>query len=122
MISNKRTKLVLLFLFLLIISIINCKKTPTTPDAELLTRPIIWMNLFDLAFTATKTGSNPSSRVLQVKNAGQGSLCYTISDDSDWLTVSPPEGTSTGEVIEHSVSIDKSGLKPQADDYTATIT
>jgi len=122
MISNKRVKLVLIFSFLFIISIISCKKTPTTPDAELLTRPIIWLNLFDLAFTASKAGSNPSSQVLQVKNAGQDSLCYSISDDSDWLTISPPGGTSTGEIIEHSVSIDKSGLKPQAEVYIATIT
>lgn len=100
----------LIFFFILLISNINCKKTPTTPEFEDITRPRIWVNVSDMSFTATQGGANPSSQILQVKNSGIGTLSYTISCDIDFVSVSPASGSSTDNVIEHTVSIDIRGI------------
>jgi len=73
-------------------------------------------------FAASETGPNPSYQVLKIKNAGQNTLNYEISDDADWLTIDPAAGSSSGQVNEHAIRIDKSGLAARDDDYTATIT
>ena len=100
----------LIFFFILMISCINCKKTPTTPEFEDITRPRIWVNVSDLSFTATQGGESPSSQTLQVKNSGIGTLNYSISCDIDFVSVSPPSGSSTDNVIEHRVSVDIGGI------------
>ncbi|MFP4082910.1 MAG: BACON domain-containing protein, partial [Candidatus Aminicenantes bacterium] len=100
----------------------GCKKTPTTPDVESLTSPVIWLNLSEISFTAQERGSNPGSKTLQVKNSGQKTLDYTVAVDTEWLSVEPEKGSSTGETIEHTVSVDKSGMEGRDEDYTATIT
>jgi len=110
MLSKKLIPLTLIFPFILFISNISCKKTPTTPDLEDLTQPVIWTNVSDMSFTATEGGPNPSSQTLQIKNSEVGTLNYTISGDAGWLSVYPTSGSSTGNVNEHTVSVDISGL------------
>lgn len=100
----------------------NCKKTPITPDGESLTRPIIWLNIAEMNFAASETGPNPSFQVLKIKNSGQKTLKYDLSDDADWLTVEPAGGSSSGQVNEHAITINKNGLAARDADYTATIT
>ncbi|NIM58547.1 MAG: hypothetical protein GTO16_06345 [Candidatus Aminicenantes bacterium] len=100
----------LIFLFILLISNINCKKTPTTPEFEDITRPRIWANVSNMSFTATKGGATASSQNLHVKNSGIGTLNYTISCDIDFVSVSPASGSSTDNVIEHTVSADIRGV------------
>jgi hypothetical protein len=92
-----------------LISNINCKKTPTTPEFEDITRPRIWVNESNISFIATQGGASPSSQTIQVKNSGIGTLNYSISCDIDFASVSPPSGSSTGNVIEHTVSVDIRG-------------
>jgi hypothetical protein len=96
----------LIFFFILLISNINCKKTPTTSEFEDITRPRIWVNVSDMSFSATQGGASPSSQTLQVRNSGIGTLDYTISCDIDFVSVSPASGSSTDNVIEHTVSVD----------------
>jgi hypothetical protein len=109
------------FSFLLLISFITCKKkTPTSPDLDEVTKPAIWVNVTALSFTASESGLNPGSQTLQVKNSGAGTLNYSISDDANWLSVLPSSGSSTGNIIDHTVSVDISGLKENK--YSATIT
>jgi parallel beta-helix repeat protein len=44
------------------------------------------------------TGQDPSDQTFTVRNAGNTSaMSYTVSDDVDWLSVSPASGVSTGE-------------------------
>lgn len=108
------------FSFLLLISINTCKKkTPTSPDLDEFTKPKIWINISAMSFTATESGLNPDSQTLQVKNSGAGTLNYSISDDANWLSVLPSSGSSTGNIIEHTVSVDISGLI--ANKYSGTI-
>ncbi len=100
----------LIFIFVLLISNINCKKTPTTPEFEDITRPRIWVNVSNMSFTTTQGGASPSSQTLQVKNSGIGTLNYTISCDIDFVSVSPASGSSTDNVVEHTVSVGIRGI------------
>jgi len=112
----------LISLLLSVISLCSCKKTPISPDAESLTRPIIWLNVTEMSFTASETGPNPSFQVLKIKNAGQKTLKYDLSDDADWLTADPAGGSSSGQVNEHAIGINKTGLAVRDAAYEATIT
>ncbi len=99
----------------------NCKKQSTTPEVNDLTRPVIWLNLFNMTFAASEVGPNPSSQVLQIKNSGQQTLDYTLSSDASWVTISPDKGTSTGQKAEHTISVNKNGMTAQNEPYTAKI-
>jgi hypothetical protein len=108
------------FSFLLLISINTCKKkTPTTPDLDEVTKPKIWINVSAMSFAATESGLNPGSQTLQIKNSGVSTLNYSISDDANWLSILPSSGSSNGNIIEHTVSVDISGLI--AKKYSGTI-
>ncbi|GMU19904.1 MAG: hypothetical protein AMXMBFR13_00080 [Phycisphaerae bacterium] len=53
---------------------------------------------------------NLSSDSFEVTNAGAAVLEYQINDDVEWLTVSPPTGTSWGAPVEHAITYDVAGL------------
>jgi hypothetical protein len=99
----------------------SCKKNPITPDSEDITRPVIWLNTFEVSFVAYAAGGNPSSQVIKIKNSGQKNLAYSITDDADWLRVEPASGSSTGQLVEHTISIDKHSLAARNEAYSATI-
>ena len=95
---------------------INCKKNTTAPEAEVWDLSIIWVDTFELAFTVSKFASNPAKQVLQVKNIGVSTLDYNILDDADvydfdWLTITPSSGSSTGNIVEHEIIVDKTGME-----------
>ena len=101
---------------------LNCKQNSTTPQVDDLTRPVIWINTSEITFAASETGGNVESQTIEIKNNGVNPLSYTIEDDVDWLQVEPMSGTSSGETVEHTVSIDKTGLAAQKEPYVGTIT
>jgi hypothetical protein len=107
-------------LFFLLASF-SCKKSPTIPNAQELNRPVIWLDTTELSFTAFALGGNPSSQVLSVKNVGKNNLQYAISDDADWLSVEPPNGSSTGQMVQHTIFVNKTGLGARDAPYGATI-
>jgi hypothetical protein len=107
--------------FLFVLSLSYCKKSPITPDAENLIHPVIWLSVFELSFSAFDAGANPSPQVLKIKNSGQSILDYTISDNAEWMSVEPANGSSSGQLVEHSILIDKSNLAAQEANYSATI-
>ena len=59
-------------------------------------------------------GSSPTDDSFQVWNTGTAPLSYAISDDADWLSVSPAGGSSTdsGDKQTHTVSYSAAGLTP----------
>ena len=118
---KKITRFALILILILCIPQISCKKQSTTPEISDLTRPVIWLNQFSMSFAASETGPSPSSQILQVKNSGQQTLDYTLSADADWVKFSPEGGTSTGQMNEHTISINKTGLEAQDEEYTAKI-
>jgi hypothetical protein len=125
-----RYKFVKLMTLLVCISLlfpINCKKSPTDPDAEVWELPVIWVDTFGLSFTVSEFAANPSTQVLSIKNIGSKTLAYSISDDADfydydWLNVSPSTGTSTTELNQHDITVNKEGLESREEPYTAKIT
>jgi len=73
-----------------------------------------------LSFEATAGSQDPSSKILRIKNSGDGTLNYQLSWNSSWLAVNPNSGTSTGAENRHTVSVDIGGLNEGT--YTDTIT
>ncbi len=69
-------------------------------------------------------GKNVTPDTFSVINAGAGHLEYTISDDADWLSVSPssftPPGLANGEANQITITYDTSSLLVGT--YNATIT
>jgi hypothetical protein len=114
---SKRARFIIPAIILMLAYQTSCKG-PFTYE----THPVIWVSSYQLTFSASEAGSNPSPQVIQIKNSGVETLIYTIADDVDWLTISPNSGTSSGQVLDHAISVDKSGLASRSDAYTAKIT
>ena len=109
--------------FVMFVSSPACsRKSPSSPDIDDIINPKIWISVTAMSFAAAESGENPNSQVLQVKNSGGGTLNYNISDNADWLSIIPSSGSSTGNVIEHTVSVDISGLTENTYSGTISIT
>ena len=83
------------------------------------TAPAIALSTLHLA-TSTDTGKDAAAQTFTVANSAAGMLNYTISDDAPWLSVSPQNGTSTGQANPIGVSYATADLT--AGTYHATIT
>jgi len=64
--------------------------------------------------------SAPVTRTFTVTNVGAGTLSYQITDDRDWMSVSPEDGTSTTEADTITVTFTPTGLPIGT--YTGVIT
>jgi len=114
--SSKILKPVRMAACLLLLFLSNCKG-PATVD----THPVIWLSAFELSFTASEFGPSPSTQVLKIKNSGIESLSYNIQDDANWLTITPANGSSSGQIQEHTIAVDKAGLVGRDEAYTAKV-
>ncbi|MCK4222573.1 MAG: hypothetical protein KAX25_06825 [Dehalococcoidia bacterium] len=83
------------------------------------TEPTIDFTPSSLDFTAAEGGANPADKTLKIWNSGEGTLSWRVSDNADWLTLSPGSGSSTGEKDKVTVSVDSSGKS--GGDYEAKI-
>src|SRR4029077_20870684 len=70
-------------------------------------------------FTGTQGGQNPAPVPVSVTNTGGGSLTFTTSSDSAWLSVSPTGGTAPQTL---QVSANLSGLNAGSYHGNVTIT
>ena len=95
--------------------------TPTVAYSANYTPAIGYSPSF-MTFSASEGGSNPAPQILQIDNTSEGILYYAISDDADWLDVSPDEGEvfAGDPANSHTVSVDISGLTEGT--YNAEIT
>jgi outer membrane protein assembly factor BamB len=73
------------------------------------TPPAISRNPTSLS-NSCQIGQNAASQSFEVWNSGEGTLNYSISDDSTWLSCTPTSGTSTGEYDTITVDYSTSGL------------
>jgi hypothetical protein len=121
MMRRRRVKISGFLVFLLMLSF-SCKKSPVTPSPDDLLRPVIWLSSFEFSFTAYESGGNPEAQALRIKNSGKNTLQYSFSDDADWLSVEPGSGSSSGQLVEHALLINKAGLTAREEDYKATVT
>jgi len=99
----------------------SCKKSPTAPEILDTSRAVIWLDSTEISFSATVSGGNPAVQFIEIKNAGPGTLDYTIESDAEWMSVSPPNGTSTGQANKHTVSVNKAGLEAQEAEHSANL-
>lgn len=65
-------------------------------------------------------GNNATSDTFTVSNTGGGVLNYTVTDNANWLSVSPDQGSSSGEADTITVTYDTEDLNDG--DYAGTIT
>lgn len=72
--------------------------------------PQIKLNKTSLSFSGVEGESNPNPQHFKIRNSGAGSLNYQMSDNKNWIDVSPKSGSSTGEWDSIKVSIDISNL------------
>jgi hypothetical protein len=56
--------------------------------------PVLSISPSTLSFTAIQGGANPASANLSVTNTGTGTLSFTDSSDSTWLSATPASGTA----------------------------
>ncbi len=69
---------------------------------------------------AASPGQSPSSQSFTIRNAGGGTLAYSVVSDQTWVTVSPASGTSTGESDTIGVTFSTASLA--AGSHTAALT
>jgi len=110
-----------IIIFLFIVGLSFCKKTPTAPLIEDTSRPIIWVNTYEISFSTSVSGGNPSPQTLQIKNSGPNTLEYNLEVDADWVSISPVSGISTGQVNEHTVAVDKTKIQGQKGTFEAKL-
>ena len=80
--------------------------------------PVIARSLTVLTASCTQ-GEDAASASFQIWNSGTGTLNYSITDDANWLSVSPASGSSTGEHDSITVTYGTASLSPG--NYSATI-
>ena len=78
--------------------------------------PAIRANPTSLSFTAQQGGGNPTAQTLIISNAGGGTLSWSASDSTTWLSLSSTSGTDSGTVI---VSATTGALTPGS--YSGTV-
>lgn len=74
-----------------------------------------------LAFSAVAGESNPATQALSISNSGSGTLSWEVTDDADWLSMSPTAGDCTTETDEVTVSVDISGVDEGTHNATITV-
>ncbi|NLX14580.1 MAG: hypothetical protein GXY44_13135 [Phycisphaerales bacterium] len=65
-------------------------------------------------------GTTLSNETFTVRNAGSGTINFSIADDAPWLNVTPSTGTSSGEAKTFNISYSTAGMA--LGEYNATIT
>jgi hypothetical protein len=75
-----------------------------------------------LSFHTDVSSSIPSDQTFRVRASGAGSINYTISEDEDWLSVSPTQGFSSGEWNTVTVSVNSHDLNDGTYNGKITIT
>ena len=78
---------------------------------------VISLNRSQLNFGAVVSGTAPDSQTFSIKNSGSGTMNWSVTDNTGWLSCSPSSGTNAGVVT---ASVDISGLS--VGNYSGTIT
>jgi pimeloyl-ACP methyl ester carboxylesterase len=87
----------------------------TTPAPQ----PSISLSASQTSFSYTLGGSAPASQSVNITNAGGGTLAWSATSGSSWLTVSPSSGVGSGTLT---LGINTAGLNAQTYNGTITVT
>ena len=79
--------------------------------------PVVGVSPSSLSFTAVQGGANPATKYISVSNTGGGTLSWSSTDNSGWMTADA-SGTNSGTIP---VNIYSQGGVP-AGTYSATVT
>lgn len=60
------------------------------------TSPVIVANPTSFTFTAQQGTSNPASQTLNITNSGAGTLSWSVTKKTSWLSLNPVSGTGNG--------------------------
>jgi hypothetical protein len=70
------------------------------PSAPVVSaNPAIGASPISLSFTVQQGGGNPTAQTLTIRNAGGGTLSWSASDSTTWLSLSSASGIGTGTVM-----------------------
>jgi hypothetical protein len=89
------------------------KLTPITREPKIIAKSILNVTPSSLIFNRDE----PVTKLINIKNIGNGSLCWIAKDDVPWIMINPSSGTGASEIL---VSINTSGLSPNI--YNGKIT
>jgi C1A family cysteine protease len=112
-------------------TLIISSNDPDEPDVNVIVtaaplcqkvQPVLDIDLLSLTFSVTEGGTNPDNQTFMITNIGNGTMTWTITDTSSWLSESPPNGSTTSETDQITVSVDATGLTASGSPYTDTIT
>jgi uncharacterized protein (TIGR03437 family) len=81
--------------------------------------PAISLSAGQASFSYTSGGSAPASQTVNITNSGGGTLTWSASSGSSWLTVSPNSGVGSGTLT---LAIDPAGLSAQTYNGAITLT
>ncbi len=95
----------------------GCPSGPVGP-----TGPTIGLSPTSLTFSGMEMGADPQDQTIQLSNTGIGTLEWSVSDNADWLLVTPTSGSTTTGAETLTVSVDTTGLTAAGLPYTAQIT
>jgi glucose/arabinose dehydrogenase len=95
------------------------KTIPVTLTLDPPQPPALSVSPTSLSFTQVEGAAAPPAQSLSVTNTGGGSLSFTTSDDSTWLSATPASGSAPGSV---SVSVSATGLARGTYNGTVTVT
>ncbi|MEQ1844163.1 MAG: choice-of-anchor D domain-containing protein [Nitrospira sp.] len=76
-------------------------------DVTAAPTPTIGLSATTLSFSAAQGGSNPANKTISVSNSGSGTLNWTATENTSWLSLSPASGTGAGTI---SVAVSTAGL------------
>ena len=78
--------------------------------------PFIAVSAVDFYFVQDWPRREPQT--LLIRNCGGQPLYWQIIEDCNWLEVTPPNGVSTNQINEVTITVDPNGLAPGLYDYT----
>ena len=114
--KTKWYPLLLLGYVLLLASLLIACACPAPPPAT----ATIAATPSSFSFT-TEVGVNPPTQPLAIQNSGEDTLDWSVTDEADWLNLSPTSGScSSGQTDDVVISVDVTGIT--SGNYTATIT
>jgi hypothetical protein len=86
-------------------------------EAVPLPEPQIGLTPEMLSFKTIKGSQNPEGQLFSIRNRGEGTLNWSISEDCQWLDVQPMFGSSEGETDIVTVTVDGSLLEAGLYEY-----
>lgn len=99
----------------------DSKKVTVSPgmnrDASVTLEPIV--PILSVSPAKLDFGNETTTLALDIKNTGKGSLQWSISEETAWLSCSPTSGVTTNETSSVVVTVSRNGL--ERGNYNATI-